>query len=226
MRCCHHRRYAINTFIAMSKDEIKGLIVLAAVFSLGCLCGFFTGKAVYQPTYGEKVTRDTVRVTDTVPHYYPRPVEKQVVRYVTRLMPVHNTDTVTRVVEHFADTSKMIAVEVPIESRHYHGKEYDAWVSGYEPSLDSIKVYQQKEVITETITKTVKDKGKHFFLDVGAGCQYKFNDKTAVPYAEIGARVKLGHFGIGAYGGYSHDISENKASPYVRAKVSYDIVGF
>lgn len=206
----------------MSKDEIKGLIVLVAVFALGGLCGFFTGKAVYQPTYGEKVTRDTIRVTDTIPHYYPRPVEKQVVRYVTRFLPVHSTDTVNRYIT-MTDT---MLVEVPIESRHYHGKEYDAWVSGYEPSLDSIKVYNETQYITETITKTVKDKGKHFFLDVGAGCQYKFNAKTIVPYAELGLRFKAGKVGLGAYGGYEHDIGENKASPYVRAKVSYDIVGF
>jgi hypothetical protein len=172
------------------------------------------------------VTRDTVRVTDTVPHYYPRPVEKQVVRYVTRFLPVVKNDTIN----HFVEVSKMIhdtvEVQVPITSKHYSAKEYDAWVSGYEPSLDSIKVYREREYITETITKTVKDKGKHFFLDVGAGCEYRFNTKAAVPFAELGARLKIGKVGIGAYGGYLHDTKENKGLPYARAKVTYDIIGF
>jgi hypothetical protein len=119
-----------------------------------------------------------------------------------------------------------VAVEVPITSKHYQAKEYDAWVSGYEPSLDSIKVYKETQYITETITKTVNDKGKHFFLDVGAGCEYQFNGKTAVPFAEFGARMKIGKVGIGAYGGYSHDTKENKGLPYAKAKVTYDIIGF
>jgi hypothetical protein len=188
---------------------------------------------MYQPTYGEKVTRDTVCVRDTVFDYQPTPVDSAKIRYVTRFLPVVMRDTVSRVdhlieannMDHYADTSKMIAVQVPITSKHYSSKDYDAWVSGFEPSLDSIKVYQKTQVITETITRTVKD-NKHFFLDAGAGCEYKFDSKTAVPFAEVGARMKFGRFGIGAYGGYSHDTKENKGLPYGKAKITYDIISF
>lgn len=211
-------------------------IIASVFFAIGALCGFFLGKSMYQPTYGEKVERDTVLVHDTVPDINPTPKDSSTIRYITRYLPIAKRDTSSRVddhfieannmVDHFADTSKMIAVEVPITSKHYGSKDYDAWVSGYEPSLDSIKVYREKEIITETITRTVKDKGKHFFLDVGAGCKYQFNTKAAVPFAELGARLKIGKVGIGAYGGYSHDIKENKASPIVKAKVTYDIMCF
>jgi hypothetical protein len=200
----------------------------------GLLTGFFTAKGIYDRTIKESVTRDTVRITDTIPHYYPQPVDGTVVRYITRYLPTAKRDTASRVdhfrdftqkVEHLRDTTKMIAVEVPITSKHYHAKEYDAWVSGYEPSLDSIKVYKETQYITEKITKVVKE-NKHFFLDVGAGCEYQFNGKTAVPFAELGAMMKIGKVGIGAYGGYSHDISENKGLPYAKAKVTYDIMCF
>ena len=119
-----------------------------------------------------------------------------------------------------------VEVQVPITSKHYQGKNYDAYVSGFETNLDSIFVYNETQYITETITKTVKDKGKHIFLDVVAGCEYQFNTKAAVPFAELGAKVKLGRFGIGAYGGYAHDVRENKASPQAKVKVTYDILGF
>ena len=205
-------------------------------FAIGALCGFFLGKGIYKPAYDEKVTRDTVIVHDTVPDINPTPKDSATIRYVTRYLPIAKRDTssraadhfrdLTKMVEHLADTSKMIAVEIPITSKHYQSKEYDAWVSGYEPSLDSIKVYKETQYITETITKTVKDKGKHFFLDVGAGCEYQFNGKAAVPFAELGARLKIGKVGIGAYGGYSHDTKENKGLPYAKAKVTYDIIGF
>lgn len=200
------------------------LIVFIVGAILGLVAGFFTGKGIYDRPIEESVTRDTLRTTDTIHHYYPQPKERQVVRYVTRLLPmtkvVGNTDTLTLWAH---DT---VAVEVPITSKHYGSKDYDAWVSGYEPSLDSIKVYKETQYITETITRTIKDKGKHFFLDVGAGCEYRFNGKAAVPFAELGARVKLGRFGIGAYGGYSHDTKENKGLPYAKAKVTYEIVSF
>ena len=209
----------------MSKDDIKALIALVAVFALGGVCGFFIGKGIYKPTYCEKVARDTVIVRDTVFDYQPAPADSARVRYVTRFLPVVKNDTIN----HFVEVSKMIhdtvEVQVPITSKHYGSKDYDAWVSGYEPSLDSIKVYKETQYITETITKTVKD-SKHFFLDVGAGCEYQFNSKSAVPFAELGARVKLGRFGIGAYGGYSHDTDESKGLPYGKLKISYDIISF
>lgn len=206
----------------MSIDKKMALVALTW-FVIGGLCGFFIGKGIYQPTYGGKVARDTVCVRDTVFDYQPAPVDSAKIRYVTRFLPVVRRDTVSRV--ELITLHDSVQVEVPITSKHYQSKEYDAWVSGYEPSLDSIKVYKETQYISETITRTVKD-SKHFFLDVGAGCEYQFNGKTAVPFAELGARVKLGRVGIGAYGGYAHDLRENKASPMVKAKVTYDILSF
>lgn len=207
-----------------SLDKTRVTIALV-FFAIGALCGFFLGKGIYQPTYGEKVARDTVILRDTVPYYQPAPVDSAMVRYVTRFLPVFKRDTV----DHFLEVTKMVhdtvAVEIPITSKHYGNKDYDAWVSGYEPSLDSIKVYKETQYITETITRTVKE-DKHFFLDVGAGCEYQFNTKASVPFAELGFKFKKGKWGIGAYGGYSHDVKENKASPMVKAKVSYDISSF
>ena len=204
----------------------KHIYFLLAGIVIGALCGFFIGKGIYQPTYGEKVARDTVIVHDTVPDINPTPKDSATIKYITRFLPVVKNDTIN----HFVEVSKMIhdtvEVQVPITSKHYGNKDYDAWVSGYEPSLDSIKVYKETQYITETITKTVKDKGKHFFLDVGAGCEYQFNGKATVPFAELGAMVKLGRVGIGAYGGYSYDINENKGLPYGKAKITYDIIGF
>lgn len=205
----------------MCLDKTRTLIALAW-FAIGCVCGFFIGKGMYQPTYDEKVARDTVIVHDTVPDINPVPKDSARIKYVTRWLP-SKRDTVSRV--ELVTMHDSVAVEVPITSKHYGSKDYDAWVSGFEPSLDSIKVYKETQYITETITRTVKD-NKHFFLDVGAGCEYRFNDKTIVPFAELGARLKFGRVAISAYGGYAHDTKENKASPIVRAKVTYDIASF
>lgn len=137
----------------------------------------------------ESVTRDTVTLWDTIPHWYPSPVDikpkKPVIRWLTKAI----TDTI----DHFVDVSQMVhdtvAVEVPIESRHYHGKEYDAWVSGYEPSLDSIKVYQQKEYITETITKSKPP--NRFSVGLQGGYGYGFKSKQWEPYVGLGIGIRL-----------------------------------
>lgn len=196
------------------------IVFLVGVF-LGLATGFFTGKAIYDQPLEESVTRDTVIVIDTIPHYYPKPVDSAIVKYVTRFLPVR--DTINQVIEVNNVMHDTVAVQVPITSKHYRAMEYDAWVSGYEPSLDSIKVYQKTEVVT--ITKTIKAQ-KHFFLDAGVGCEYIPNTKTAVPFTELGLSFKSGKFGIGAYGGYSHDVNENKAMPYAKAKITYDIISF
>lgn len=164
----------------MSIDKKRALIALAW-FVIGGICGFFMGKAVYNQPIKESVVRDTVRITDTIPHYYPQPVDGTVVRYVTKFLPVVKTDTVTQyfgITEQLHDT---VAVEVPIESKHYHADEYDAWVSGFEPSLDSIKVYREKEYITETITRMKPPNRLALYLD--AGIDYTFNDKQWYPHA-------------------------------------------
>jgi len=206
----------------MILNKTNLIVFLVGVF-LGLCTGFFTGKAIYDQPIEESVTRDTVIVYDTIPHYYPKPVDSATVKYVTKFFPVVKNDTIN----HFVEVSKMIhdtvAVEVPITTKHYRAMEYDAWVSGYEPSLDSIKVYQKTEVVT--ITKIIKNQ-KHFFLDVGAGCEYIPDTKTAVPFTELGLSFKKGKFGIGAYGGYSHDFNENKGLPYAKAKITYDIISF
>lgn len=40
-----------------------------------------------------------------------------------------------------------VAVEIPITQKHYGDSTYEAWVSGYMPKLDSIRVYARTEKI-------------------------------------------------------------------------------
>lgn len=58
---------------------------------------------------------------------------------------VERTDTL-----HDSDT---IAVPVPIEQKRYDDSLYTAWVSGYEPALDSIALHQPE--VVNTITRTI-----------------------------------------------------------------------
>jgi len=200
------------------------IVFLVGVF-LGLCTGFFTGKAIYSQPLEESVTRDTVIVYDTIPHYYPKPVDSAVVRYVTKVLPVVRYDTIFRensvsfrensVTEHFADTSNMMPVVIPITTKHYRAMEYDAWVSGYEPSLDSIKVYQRTEYITERVT--ISKPPNKWELDAMTGIDYNVTSQHYSPYAGGELLYKPNRLQVGIRGGVAK--GDNKAEPFAGAVV-------
>lgn len=160
---------------------LAGLIV-------GLLVGFFTAKGFYDRPIKEEIKRDTVTLHDTVPDYNPAPKDSALLKYQVMWFPVfkHTTDTVLDT-EYYAvhDTiTDSVAVEIPITSKHYGDSTYDAWVSGYDPRLDSILVYQKTQYITTTITKE-KQRSK-WSIGVQAGYGYGFRSKLLEPYAGIG----------------------------------------
>ena len=121
----------------------KRLIIFAAAAFLGLLCGFFVAKGMYDRPLDESVSRDTVTLHDTVPEYLPSPKDSARIKYVTRWLPaVHDTVYSENYAQSFVEIMHdTVAVQVPITSKHYGGKNYDAYVSGFEPSLDSIFGY-------------------------------------------------------------------------------------
>ena len=134
------------------------------------------------------VERDTVVVYDTIPHYYPKPVSEERVRYVTRYLPAVKTDTIFR--DNSVNSAKdSVAVVVPITQKHYRALEYDAYVSGYEANLDSIKVYRQKEFITETVT--ISKPPNRFTIGIQGGYGYGFKSRQWEPYAGIGIGIRI-----------------------------------
>lgn len=161
------------------------LIVFIVGAVLGICTGFFSAKAIYDRPIVEDTKRDTVTLWDTIPHWYPKPVEVERVRteykFLPMVKPVGKTDTFTM--------HDSVLVEVPIESRHYNAPEYDAWVSGYMPSLDSINVYQRTEYITETITRMKPP--NRFSLGIQAGYGYGFRSKTWEPYVGAGLTIRI-----------------------------------
>lgn len=152
---------------------------------LGLLSGFFIGKAIYDRPVIESVTRDTVTRIDTVYQYHPMPVEVERIRTEYKWLTKVTTDTVTD----YTVLHDSVLVEVPIESKHYNAPEYDAWVSGYQPSLDSIRVYQKENYITERVT--VSKPPNRFTIGLQGGYGYGFKSKQLEPYVGIGIGIRL-----------------------------------
>lgn len=162
------------------------LIVFCVGIFLGLCTGFFTGKAIYDKPLEVGIKRDTVTIHDTIPDYLPMPKDSAHIKYVTRWLP-SKTDTITQ--WETLTVHDSVAVEVPITSKHYGNNTYDAWISGYEPFLDSIKVYQKTEYITETVT--INKPPNRFSIGLQGGYGYGFKSKQLEPYVGIGIGIRL-----------------------------------
>lgn len=60
-----------------------------------------------------------------------------------------------------------VEVALPYEQREYRDSNYNAWVSGYEPALDSIKVFPRTVTVHERVT--VKEKNRRWGVFGGVG---------------------------------------------------------
>lgn len=118
--------------------------------------------------------------------------------YVTKTdtVTVTKIDTVTynRPVPVFVRSTDTLVVHDTIlvkEQKVYSDSTYTAWVSGYQPELDSIEVYPKTvtKIITNDITKTiVKTKKPKWVISVGGGVGY--NGKVE-PYVGLNAGYVL-----------------------------------
>lgn len=82
-----------------------------------------------------------------------------------------------------------ILVQLPIEQRRYTDTLYTAWVSGYNPALDSIRIRQRE--ITHTITRTLVNPAPRFAVGIQAGAGYGIITRRPDIFIGIGAQIRL-----------------------------------
>lgn len=119
----------------------KDVILLVCSFMLGVVASNLFFKRKYDCTYKVITNVDTLYLqnVDTI---FQKDIE-----YITE--KVVDTLYITNVVDS--------VVKLPMTQKHYTKDSlYDAWVSGYEPSLDSIRVYGKTETRFVTETKTIE----------------------------------------------------------------------
>ena len=213
-----------------NKVSKKHLIIMAAAALLCLLCGFLVVKGMYDRPVDESVSRDTVIFHDTVPDIAPEPKDSVRTRWVTRWLPM-KPDTVSRNGKIFPEFPQIsanfsatdtVAVQVPITSKHYSGKNYDAYVSGFDVNLDSIYVYNETQYITETITKS-KPPNK-WSLSVNAGVDYGTTSQFWQPYAN-GELTLNNHkrLQLGIEGGVKKNEVTKDFEPYAGAKLKIKV---
>lgn len=148
--------------------------------------------------------RDTITYVDTIAYYQPMAKDSASVRYITRVLPVVRRDTIMAYAErghardneentppqYSSDERDSTVVEIPIMQKHYEGEDYTAWVSGYQPNLDSIFVFPRTTIIREAVKKP-PDK---WHIGITGGYGYGIKSRQAEPFIGIGITYSLFSF--------------------------------
>ena len=169
----------ISIYVAIAASVI-------AIVAIGLLIHLST-RTPDKPTEVETIWQIEREVfVDTIPYFKPVPKDSLVVRYETVKLPTTNPKD-----DVFPDTVLMasrdsVEVEIPITQKQYQADEYRAYVSGYEPRLDSIFVYPRTEVVTVTETTTLTEKAKQKRWGLGIQAGYGYGPKGFQPYVGLG----------------------------------------
>ena len=186
--------------IALAVLALTGFVI--GCYGLFCIRGACRGVSLC----------DTTMYVDTLVYYRPVPKDSAVVRYVTRWLALaEKPDTdVSGTVEEKPDTdvsgtvadgpytdvsgtvaSNMppdsVRVIVPITQKRYDGEGYRVYVSGYEPNLDSVYVFQRTAVVHERSYKPPD----RWHIGITGGYGYGFKSKQAEPYIGIGITYSI-----------------------------------
>lgn len=150
--------------------KLSNIIAFVCGLWLCLLITRCTNKATTEPPM-----RDTI--VDTIKVVKPIAKDSIVTRYkVVTLERVKDTTIINKVSEVVFDT---VQIRLPIESKHYTAESYDAWVSGYEPCLDSIKVYSRE----------IKTKQSRWSIGLQGGVG--MTPRGVQPYVGIGVAYRI-----------------------------------
>lgn len=162
-------------------DKIKDRLTGAFWGALVCfLVSYMAGGYHFRDAAKMVVRTDTLH--DTVIVREPVFVTERAVRTDTVWLPVVRTRTDTVLLRSDGLKDSVLAV-VPITQKVYADSTYKAWVSGYNPKLDSIRVYRRTVVTTKTETVVRK---RRIGIGVQAGYGYGFRYGGLEPYVGLG----------------------------------------
>lgn len=179
----------------MNDDKTLRIILFGLlIFLVGVIVSGLTGIWIGKKMERENITQhtETTYVTkyDTIPCYFPEPKDSMVVRYITKTLATKPQGTQTEpqgTQTEPQEAQDSVSVEIPITQKVYEADSYRAYVSGYEPSLDSIFVRQK--TVQETITVPFKQKQNRFGFGIGIGAGYGIINKK--PDIFVGGTVYM-----------------------------------
>ena len=173
-------------------EEMKKIAIYVIIGALLLIVGYILGRSRKGENDTILVQRDTTFVRDTVVIEKPSEVRKE---YVAEKILVPVRDTVW-----LHDT---LFVQLPMQKKFYREDDYYAEVSGYNPSLDYLEIYNK----TVYVTKTEREKEKRNYLAIGMDASWCI--KPSIPiYLEY---TRLLHKNVALRAGVFHDLAINES---------------
>ena len=168
-------------------------ILIGVGLAVAVLLGFLVGQRCPRNGGGETPTPkvDTLFIRDTNTFTEPKKEPSPDVPIKEIPVPVYVADSSAidsllnecARLERVGDSLQLVLLRV---QRHYSDSTFDAWVSGVDPRLDSIKTYQTNMVITKEIPVIKKTRwGLGVQAGVGAG------KGGLTPYVGVGVSYNL-----------------------------------
>ena len=121
------------------KTILNYLGILLVGIIIGIVCSLIVRSKLTEPIR-TVIKYDTIRITEPQAEKII-PVEVRKFTTVPTLLTI--TDTI-KVPYYVRDT-----LMIPIEQKYYQGESYKAWVSGYNPKLDSIVTFNTIQTISQ-----------------------------------------------------------------------------
>lgn len=175
----------------MEKSKKIVLLLLLALFVVSVYFNvrLYELKEPYKNV--EKIT-----FVDTIPYYKPIPKDSTIINYISVRLPIDDNceDMGMSVLDNDNDIdieSKQdsIDIQIPIMQKIYEDSNYTAYISGYNPSLDSLTFKMSREVIKEY------SKQKRWNVGIQAGCGLTLSRQLHIaPYVGIGISYNLFSF--------------------------------
>jgi hypothetical protein len=148
-------------------NTLRNILVVVLMCATAMLGANYCQQQKHDNTREVVTLCDTVYLYDTIVILQPIAESSQLLGKIISRQPIAE-ELIDSVCVHIDS----VAVELPIEQVHYKGEDYEAWVSGVgtaerSPQLDSLWIFSQREVITNT--NVVNSKTKHWGVSVGVG---------------------------------------------------------
>ena len=159
------------------------------------LIGFLVGRRFPRTVPGEPQTPrvDTLFIRDTNSFTEPKkePSPDVIIKEIPVPVYIADSSAIDSLLnecarlERVGDSLQLVLLRV---QRHYSDSTFDAWVSGVDPRLDSIKTYQTNMVITKEIP-VIQIKKTRWGLGVQAGAGV--GKDGVLPYVGVGVSYNI-----------------------------------
>lgn len=207
------------------KKEIVYIILILILLLICFGAGYKRGQKSIE------IQTDTIKIEKVIVEHSPISVDEQLLKVQKVKLPIlavfpeepnKNIDSLKNIIDSLWKNKDSLEIELQRIQKCYKTDDYEAWVSGIDPTLDSIKIKQQ----IQQIVNTTSIEEKIFHVNVGLNATgwvrtpHCLNPNINVSFVKD--RVEF--VGEAGFNIPTNDMS--KTSPYLQIGINYSLWSF